>query len=301
VIDEITGDFLQWLRGFYFVAKKGSITEAAFMMRREQPTITHQIKCLEKEFGVILFDRSSGKMKLTPEGKVLIEKAISLFEIIKEIRNEMGKDQLEYQGEIIVATSHAIINFFLPRYIVEFRKTHPRVNFDIGGGGVDMILEKVESSEADFGIANVDSVPKTMIFYELFETGLKLIVPKNHKYFSSESPDLREIAQSPLILFPRTTSITTIIERKFAECHLKPNVIMIRNNFVSVKKFVALGLGASMLDSFVVTKEDEKTIDVLSLDQYFPKRKYGLLLRKRKYITPAAKAFIHIIKPDIQF
>ena len=82
MIDEMPGDFLQWLRGFYYVAKQGSVTNAAGIMGRQQPTISRQIKCIEKELGVTLFDRSSGKMELTPEGKIVLEKAISIFEDI---------------------------------------------------------------------------------------------------------------------------------------------------------------------------------------------------------------------------
>ena len=64
MIEEIPGDLLQWLKGFYYVAEKGSVTQATIVMGREQPSITRQIKCLGKELGVTLFDRSSGKMKL---------------------------------------------------------------------------------------------------------------------------------------------------------------------------------------------------------------------------------------------
>jgi LysR family transcriptional regulator, cyn operon transcriptional activator len=67
MIDQIGGDTLQWLRGFYFVAKTGSVTQAAFEMGRKQRAISHQIKCVEEEFGVLLFDRSPGGMGLTPE------------------------------------------------------------------------------------------------------------------------------------------------------------------------------------------------------------------------------------------
>jgi DNA-binding transcriptional LysR family regulator len=99
----------------FILFAKGSVTQAAVMMGRQQPAVTHQIKCLEKELGATLFDRSSGKMKLTPEGRVLFEKAISLFEVVKEIRSEFGKEQPEYEGKIIIATSHVIMDFYLPR------------------------------------------------------------------------------------------------------------------------------------------------------------------------------------------
>jgi DNA-binding transcriptional LysR family regulator len=301
MIEEIPGDLLQWLRGFYFVAKKGSVTQATLLMGREQPTITRQIKCLEKELGVTLFDRSSGKMKLTPEGDALFEKTISLFEDVKEIRTGFTSEATRYRGRIFIAASHTIIDSFLPRYIIQFRTAHPGVNFHLDGHVFETVIEKVESAEADFGIALVDSLPDTIVSHDLFETGQKLIAPKHHAFFSGKSPTLRQIAKIPLILFSRTGSIEPVIERRFAQERLKPNVIMTHNNFVSVKKYVAQGLGVAIVSAYAVSKEDEKTIDILPLDRYFPKRKYGLLLRKRKYISPAVKAFIRTIKPDIEF
>jgi len=301
MIKEIPGDLLQWLRGFYFAAKSGSVTQAAIMMGRLQPTVTHQIKCLEKELDVTLFDRSSGKMKLTPEGRVLFEKAISLFEVVKEIRSELGKEQTRYQGKIIIATSHVIMDFFLPPYILKFRSSYPRVNFDIEGGVYEWVFERIESGEADFGIGNIDSVPKTIVCHDLFENSLKLIAPKNNTFFPGKSPTLRQIAQAPLILFSHRGSIDPPIERRFAQEQLKLNVVMTHNNFLSVKKYVALGLGAAIVGGHAISKKDEREIDILSLDKYFPKRRYGVLLRKRKYLSPAVKAFIRTIKPTIQF
>ena len=169
------------------------------------------------------------------------------------------------------------------------------------GGVFGTALEKVDSGEADFGIAFADAVPRTMVCYDLFETGQKLIAPKNNTFFTGTSPTLRQIAQAPLILFSRTGSMEPFIEKRFAKEHLKPNVVMIHNNFVSVKKYVALGMGVALLSGYAVSEEDERTIDIFSLDRYFPKRRMGLLLRKRKYLSPAVKAFIRTIKPDIQF
>lgn len=299
MIDEIPGDLMQWLRGFYFVAEKGSVTQAAISMKRGQPTITYQIKCLEKELGTTLFDRSSGKMKLTPEGKHVLEKVISIFEEVKEIRNTHTKEHLEYEGKIVITASHAIIDSFLPRYIVDFIGTHPRVTFHVEGGVNELVFEKVESSESDFGIASVETVPKSLICYDLFETGMMLIAPKNNTFFREKSPTLKRIAQCPLILFSRKGTIVPFIEKRFSREQLKPHVVMTLNNFSSVKKYVAQGLGAAILSGYAVSNEEKKLFDVFPLDQYFPKRKYGLLVKKKKYLSPAARAFILNIRPDI--
>jgi len=129
----------------------------------------------------------------------------------------------------------------------------------------------------------------------------KLITPKNHPFFSGKSPTLRQIAQVSLILFSRTGSIEPFIERGFAKEGLKPNVVMTHNNLMSVKKYVALGLGAALVSGYAVSKEEKRSIDVFPMDRYFPKRKYGLLLRKKKYVSPVVKALIRTIKPDIEF
>lgn len=299
MIEEMGGDFLQWLRGFYFVAKRESVTQAAMEMGRNQPTVSHQIKCLEDEFGVALFDRSSGKMELTPEGKMFLQKAISIFEIIKEMKSETSDVQLEQEGKVVIAATHAIIHFFLPHYVFEFRADHPQVNFVIQGGGLKRVLGKVESTEADFGIANLPVVPETFLYYELFETALKLIAPKNNPFFSNSTPTLKLISKAPFIFFPQTSTLTPFIERTFSEKKLNLNVVMILNNFESVKKYVAMGQGVAILDDYALTDGDRKRLDIFSLDRYFGKRTYGLIMRKRKYLPPAARAFIRSIKPDI--
>jgi LysR family cyn operon transcriptional activator len=301
MIEEISGDFLQWLRGFYFVAEKGSVRQAAIAMGREQPTISRQIQCLEKELGVTLFDRSSGKMRITPEGKVLQEEAVSLFEDIKRIKGEFRDQEQEYEGKIVIATTHVIIDTILPPYIDRFTKLYPRVTFHFEGAIREVVYEKVESAEADFGIAVCEAVPKTMTSYEMFEIGLVLIAPKHNPFFPGKSPTLRQIAQAPLILFAHRGALEPLIEGRFAEERLRPNVVMTHNNFVSMKKYVAMGMGAAILGGHAISNDDEKIFDIFSLDHYFPKRIYRILLNKKKYLSPMVRSLLHTIKPDIEF
>jgi len=301
MIEETSGDLVQWLRGFYFVAEMGGVRQAAIAMGREQPTITRQIKCLEKELGITLFDRLSGKMRLTPEGKVLLEKAVSLFEDVKEIKSVFRNHDVDYEGKIVVAATHALIDSFLPPFVADFRKIHPRVSFHLEGSIREMVFDMVNSGEADLGIAYIESVPKTIASYLLFESQMVLVAPKNNPFFLSKSPTLRQIAQAPLILFSHKGLLEPKIEQRFAEEKLKPNVVMTHNNHASIKKYVALGTGVAILGSHTISKEDEKTFDIFPLDRYFLKRKCGLLLRKRKYVSPMVKAFIRTMKPDIEF
>jgi LysR family cys regulon transcriptional activator len=302
MIDEVSGDLLQWLRGFYFVAEKGNLQQAAIAMGREKATISRQIQCLEKELGVTLFDRSSGKMMITSEGKILQGKADSLFEYLKEIKDEFKNAEINYRGTILIATTQGVLYNLLPPYVDHFQRLHPKVTFQCEGADREMVYEKVESAEADFGIAFSETGYKTLVCRDLYEDGLILVAPKNNPFFSGKTrPTLKQIAEAPLILFTHQGLHERMIERQFAKYRLEPNVVMRHNNFLTIKKYVACGMGVAILGEIAISKEDEQTFDVFSLEQYFPKRTIGIILKKNKYLSAMVKAFIRTIKPDIDF
>jgi DNA-binding transcriptional LysR family regulator len=302
MIDEIPGDLFQWFRGFYFVAKQGSVTSAAGIMGREQPTVSRQIKCLEKELGVTLFDRSSGKMVLTQEGKIVQQKVVSIFEDIKEIRKEFREEGKKYTGKIVISATHTIIDSFLPQYVINFIKAHPMVTFQLNEALVDVIIEKVESGEADLGICFNNSLsPAVVVSYDLFKTRTVLIAPKDHLFFTRDNPTLEEISRCPLILFSQSGSLEHYIEDSFAKKKLKMNVLITHNSIEAIKKYVRLGLGITIAASNVVTKEDEEKFQVIPLDKYFQDRTYSLFLRRKRYRSPALESFIRTIKTDIVF
>ena len=290
---------LEWLRGFYYVARKGNIKNAARVMGRQQLTISRQIKCIEKELGITLFDQSLGKMVLTPEGKIVLDKYISIFEDIKSIRHESREKNLEYHGKFVISASHTVIDSFLPTYIVNFTKAHPLVSFHLDEALFEVVIEKVDSGEADLGIGYMGILPATIVPYELFTTKTVLIAPKNHSFFTGENPTLEQISQCPLILFSHSGAIEPYIRDRFAKEQLKLNVILTQNSISSAKKYVELGMGAAITGNNVISKEDEKSFQVIPLDTYFQDRTYFLFLRRRKYRSQALKAFIRTIKPDI--
>jgi len=299
MIDEIGGDFLQWLRGFYYVAQKKNVTLAAQEIGRNQPAVSHQIKRLEDEFGIALFDRSRGKMQLTSEGRALLDKAISIFEIIREMQG-ITHSHLHDHYQISIASTHAIIQCYLPRYLQAFRKEFPNITFNLMGGGLTEIMEKVESAEVDFGIASLHSVPSSIDYIVLFETQLKFITAKNSCFHLGNAPTLEQIAKLPFIAQPLTATRAPLIARRFADDNLELNTVLTVNHFESIKRYVELGLGVSMMEDFVIFADDIDKLDVYSLQNYFNRNSYGIVMRKRKYISPAARAFLRSVKANIE-
>jgi DNA-binding transcriptional LysR family regulator len=299
MIKEIKGDFLQWLRGFYYVVKNQSVTQACFDMGRNQSTISYQIKSLENEFGITLFDRSMGKMELTSEGKMFLEKTISVFEIIHDMQSNLNCSTLENRGNISIAASHAIIQYLLMKSITQFRKKSPKVTFELEGGGLEMILDRVQSAEVDFGIATINFLPKGLVTHTLFETGMILITCKDNPFISGPEPTLEQIARVPYISTPLRSSSMDEIQRIFSKNDIHLNPVVTLNNYESIKRYVQAGIGVAILDSFTITKKDHKKLDVYPMDKFFSPRNHVIIMRKQKYVSPQARAFLESIKPNI--
>ena len=300
MINEFGGDFFQWLRGFYYVAKTGSVSLAASKMGRNQPAISHQIKCLENEFGVTLFNRSAGKMELTAEGKEIFDKSLSLFEIVKRMKAEINENKYKINGQISIATTHAVIFYYLAEYVVNFKKNYADVNFILTGGGFDFILDQVESSEVDFGIAYIKTVPDSNLFYKLFSSVPMLVTPKKGPFSINEKPKLEQLSELPFILFPNYSTLVQSIKELFIKNSLYIDIILELNNFDTIKKYVELGMGVSILEGFTITSDDHKRLNIYLLEDYFESRTYGIVIRKGKYLSPAVKAFLRKLNSQIQ-
>ncbi|MFR8581001.1 MAG: LysR family transcriptional regulator, partial [Bilophila wadsworthia] len=127
MIEELNGDFLQWLRGFYYVSQTGSIRRAAQMMNRNPSTISYQIRSLEEELNTVLFDRYKKSLRITPEGKKLFEWTVYTFETLRGLRSEVGTLSGKLQGTVTFS-SNLPFAAQVVGIISGFRERHPDVN-----------------------------------------------------------------------------------------------------------------------------------------------------------------------------
>ena len=298
MIDEINGDFLQWLRGFFYTAQQGSVSKAVKIMGRVQSSVSHHIACLEKEMGAHLFKRSHGRMELTAQGLRLRERAIEIFETIQKAREDLNPEGRRLGGEIKIATTHAVLLYFLPPYIADFMRAHPGVQFGLDGGGLSHILDAVQSGEADFGIASLDSVPANLAFKPVFKTQPVLIAPRRDRWGLGPNPGLQAIARCPLVAFPDSSTISENVNRLFLRQGLTLNKILVLNNFELVKKYVEMGLGIAILVEYALADGDYAGLRVLALERFFSQRPYGIISRRKAFTSPVSKAFIKAIMAD---
>lgn len=286
---------LKQLRAFCHTARHGSISLAAETLFLSQPSVSLQIQALEREFETTLFERRGPSIKLTPEGELLYKLAEPLVEGIDKLHEtfaaHLGKVE---HGVLNIAAGESTILYILPEVMKRFAQLHPNIRLKLhnvtGRDGLAMLRK----DEVDFAVGSMLEVPDDLVYRPVVTYKPALIVPKDHPLAKKKAIRLDDISPYGLILPPRHLSTWRIVDLVFRQNGVSYQVALEAGGWEVIKKYVELGLGISIVTDVCLTGEEQ--LAAIPLDQYFPRRSYGLVLRQGRYLSPQAKRFIDIME-----
>ncbi|MDR3439321.1 LysR family transcriptional regulator [Telmatospirillum sp.] len=296
MIAEFSGDFIQWLRGFYYTVQTGSLSAATTIMNRNQSALSHQIKCLEDELGVKLFRGTKAKHELTDEGRFLLEKSIGIFDTINSIKNSIGTLPDSLSGEIGIAGLYTIVQHYLPHKVSQFSMHYPQVSFQLQGSACRQpILDMVASREVDIGIMCVDEAPQGFDTTPLFSTEVMCVSPKTGPYSVARITNLEQLASFPCIYPLKTSTMEPFLERQFGRFGLSPQNKYLVDHFEAAKICVGMGMGITFIDDFACTEVDRQKLNVVSMSAFFPRRVHSGIKRRDMFVPPHLEAFLRFL------
>ena len=300
MIEELNGDFLQWLRGFYHVAQTGSVRKAALLMNRNPSTISYQLRCLEQELNVILFDRYKRSLRITPEGEQLLAWTKTTFETLKGLRSSVSNAGGILKGAVALAATLPVLNYAIPA-LGKFSQAHPQVRLILERQIAETVRSMVEENLVDFGIL---PVIKPISGLEILFSARPALI-HNRAIFSGipERPALEDLAGLPFIAFPPAQTPEYLgyfaHDSRLSEVISKNTVITINNNSLMLR-LVEQGLGIGIMDEFCLkanlAAEDKCSVSSLLLDHLLPVRLYGILVRPGKKMSPQSLALIRHLR-----
>ncbi|TVT52817.1 MAG: LysR family transcriptional regulator, partial [Sedimenticola thiotaurini] len=280
---------LKQLRAFCHAARTGSISEAADKVFLSQPTVSLQIQALERELETVLFERRGPKIRLTPEGKILFKLSQPLVEGMDKLHETFIAQQgLLEAGDLNIAAGESTILYVLPKPLKLFMEQHPKIRVKLHNvtGGRDG-LSRLRADEADFAVGSMLDVPDDIVYKPLVTYSPELIVPLGHPLADKHTISLKDIAPYGLILPPPSMTTWRMVDLVFRQHELIAKIGLEAGGWEVIKKYVELGMGISIVTDVCLTG-DEKLVKI-PLDEYFPKRTYGIVLRRGKYLSPQAK------------
>jgi len=291
-----TCNFLKELRSFCITKQEGSMSKAAEVLFASQPTVSLQIKALESELNVKLFERRGPLLKLTTEGEILYELVHPLVLRIDSIKEDFEAHYGDLtSGELTIAAEESTILYTLPEPIRQFVEQFPGIRLKIsnvtGRSGRDLLL----ADEVDLAVSSMLEVPDNLDYAPFVSYAPILITPKDHSLTKLDKVSLQDISKYGLILPPSHFSSWNLIKMVFGLNGVKYKVALEAGGWEVVKRYIDIGLGISIVTEICITDEDREKFGIVPLDHFFPSRKYGVVIRKEKLISAPAKKFIEIL------
>jgi DNA-binding transcriptional LysR family regulator len=289
-------NILHQLKGFCYAATTGSITKAAERMLLTQPSVSLQIQALERELGSILFERR-GRIRLTAEGKLLLELALPLIEHIDALPRTFAELRgTPNRGEVNIAAAESTLLYLLPRFVKRFSTKYPEVHFRLHNvTGLDG-LAMLRADEFEVGIGSMIEIPDDLSFQPLFSFAKMLITARGHPLARVAKPTLRDISPYGLILPPRHLNTWRLVKTVFTQHDLQCRVLFEAGGWEVIKKYVELNLGVSIVTAICLTGGEN--LHVAPMGQYFPNRTYGVVMRRKKVLSLQARLFIEMLQAE---
>jgi len=290
---------LHQLTGFYWSARYNSFSLAARRLNVSQSAISHQVKALEAELGVKLYERVGKGIQLTENGKVLFEYAAAIVHKVDDLEAHFADLAHKGSRRIVFAAYRGFMMYQLPQCVQEFQRRHPDVQVTIMNRILDSeILSMVMAGEIDFGITASWNDFTGMDFFEVARYDMFLCTTQGHRLAGQRRVTLREIAKEPLILYERGNSIRRRIDEVFQRAGLWPSVVIETGGAEVIKEYVRRGLGVTIISGISLSARDAEPLVMIPVTEYFGELGYGVAVRRGKYLGPMAKEFLSILGVD---
>ena len=287
-------DFDQ-LRSFVEVARLKNFSRAGGKLGLTQPAISTQIRQLEEELHVRLFDRIGKKVFLTQPGILLLNQAEKMLNVQKEAFEAL-RDLTASPAGLTLGATEASCLYLLPKVFVAFKKKHPEVPINVYRNFSVKIVQKLLEDSLNLGFVSLPQEAREIATIPLFREPIEVAVPPGHPLASQPSVTVEEIARYPWI-FPKASRTRHMLDKLFRGLSAPVHVTMELSGVETIKRFVSIGLGISLLSrSYASAEVKAGTIKLVPLAEPKLERQLGLAYRTDRYLSRSTQAFIEIAK-----
>lgn len=293
---------IQQLRFIHTVARNGlNISQAAETLHTSQPGISRQIRALEDELGIEIFERGGKQLtRITSAGERILERATKILDEVAAIRSLANEARHPSQGTLSIATTHSQARYVLPQVMGRFRSKYPEVDINLHQGSAAQMTEMLESGEVDFCIVT-EMLEETdnLVMMPCYQWVRGFVVPEGHELQKSPPKTLDDIAEYPLLTFMSGFTGRSALDRAFALKGLEPRVVFSATDADVIKTYVKLGLGVGIISRAAFDPQTDQGLVMLDASDLFEKDVTRIGMRKGFHLRQFHFDFIELFAPHL--
>ena len=245
------------IRVFRAVAQHLNFSRAAEELLLTQPAVTQQIKALEDELGVPLFERGGGHIALSTGGKALLPYAEKMKALSDEATEAVASSFGQRAGELKLGASQTISQYLLPNFIAAFRRANPKVTITARGGNSDHVLEALLAGDIHLGLIEGPERRKDIHIEPFLEDHMVLVVPAAHEWANNEVA-VEDLKGQPLLMREFGSGSRRVVEQALTSAGLKTKGLTVSMELDSTEGLlsaVEAGLGVTFVSRWAVRNQ----------------------------------------------
>ncbi len=246
------------LKVFRAVAKHMNFRRAAEELFLTQPAVTLQVKALEQQLGVQIFDRSGSRISLTPAGAVLLKFADKIDHLESAALEALSPFSGEPRGELRIGASLTIAQYILPHILGEFQRQHPQIRTHVTTCNTEQVLESLLGHHISVGFVEGPTLRRDIRTEIFLEDELVLMAPPAHEWSERGSVDPQELTQERLLMRERGSGTRRVVEIALQKSGIKAKQLNPAMEFDSTEAIITAveaGLGVGFASLWSISKE----------------------------------------------
>lgn len=284
---------LRVLQYFLAVAREQSISGAAEFLHLSQPTLSRQIKDMEKELGKQLLIRGNRRITLTEEGMILCKRAEEIMELVKKTESEITLSDESIAGDIYIGAGESNSVGYIAKAANALRREYPLVHFHIESGDAQTVYEQLDKGLIDFGLlfGNIDLTKYNSNSLPTKDTW-GVLIPKDSELAKRDVITPNDLIKEPLIV-SRQGITRGELQNWFKLPEEKLNVVATYNLLYNASLLVEEGVGYALcLDKIINTSNCN-----LCFKPLYPKLEVSMSIvwKKHQVFSKASNKFLDLI------
>ncbi|MCB1739570.1 MAG: HTH-type transcriptional regulator CysB [Gammaproteobacteria bacterium] len=293
---------IRQLRYISEVAKHGlNVSATAESLYTSQPGVSKQIRQLEDELGVQIFERSGRQLtRITPAGQVLIELADRALIEVETIRRQAREFSDPKRGSLSIGASHTQARYVLPEVLSAFHQQYPQVHIELHQGTPLQLAQLLEDGQADFAIAT-ESLQHfdNLVMLPCYNWQRGVLVPVGHPLADGEPLTLERLASYPLLTYVFGFAPGSVIERAFRARKLQPEIALTATDADVLKNYVRLGFGVAVIARMCWTEADRTDLRMIDASHLFDASMVKIGFRRGTFLRRYMYDFLEGFAPHL--
>jgi len=293
---------LQQLRYICEVARRGlNVSSAAERLHTAQSGISTQIRLLEEELNVQIFERHGKRLiGITSAGSTIIEMAERILCETENIQHISEQLNDQTRGTLSIAAIHAHAHHSLPPVIKRFSSEYPGIQLRIHQGDPDQLTDMVMSRTADIAITTApDTIPDDLVMLEYKKWNLAAIVQPGHPLLNMQPLTLEALAAFPLVTYDYAFNSRTSINTAFDSKGLMTNIALTATSSDIIKSYVKLGLGVGLVAASALDEGSDDGLRTIDASHLFEPGTTYICLHRGKHLRDYVYSLIEYLAPEL--